>query len=61
MASELVACKFQEGNKKSGVCILPREYVYSAVNVLTNSPNILDLTKADFFQLNLSQIHGKIG
>ena len=32
-----------------------------AVNVLTNSPNILDLTKADFFQLNLSQIHGKIG
>ena len=21
--------------------------------------NILDLTKADFFQLNLSQIHGK--
>ena len=23
--------------------------------------NILDLTKADFFQLNLSQIHGKIG
>ena len=43
------------------VCILQREYVYSAVNVLTNSPNILDLTKADFFQLNLSQIHGKIG
>ena len=32
----------------------------SAVNVLTNSPNILDLTKADFFQLNLSQIHWKI-
>ena len=30
-------------------------------NVLTNKPNILDLTKADFFQLNLSQIHGKIG
>ena len=43
------------------VYILRREYVYSAVNVLTNSPNILDLTKADFFQLNLSQIHGKIG
>ena len=43
------------------VCILRREYVYSAVNVLRNSPNILDLTKADFFQLNLSQIHGKIG
>ena len=26
-----------------------------------NSPNILDLTKADFFQLNLSQTDGKIG
>ena len=43
------------------VCILWQEYMNSAVNVLTNSPNILDLTKADFFQLNLSQIHGKIG
>ena len=45
------------------VFILRPEYMYSAVNVLTNSPNILflDLTKADFFQLNLSQIHGKIG
>ena len=43
------------------VCILRPEYMYSAVNVLTNSPNILDLTKADFFQLNLSQIHGRIG
>ena len=41
--------------------MLRPEYVYSAVNVLTNSPNILDLTKADFFQLNFSQIHGKIG
>ena len=35
--------------------------MYLAVNVLTKSPNILDLTKADFFQLNLSQIHGEIG
>ena len=43
------------------VCILRQEYMYSAVNVLTNSPNILDLTKAGFFQLNLSQIHGKNG
>ena len=43
------------------VCILRPEYMYSAVNVLTNSPNILDLTKTDFFQLNLSQIHEKIG
>ena len=30
------------------VCILRQEYVDSAVNVLTKSPNILDLTKADF-------------
>ena len=43
------------------VSILRREYVYLAVNVLTNSPNILGLPKADFFQLNLSQIHVKIG
>ena len=43
------------------VCILQQEYMNSAVTVLTNGPNILDLTKADFFQLNLSQIHGKIG
>ena len=43
------------------VSILQQEYVYSAVNMLTNSPNILDLNKADLFQLNLSQIHGKIG
>ena len=42
------------------VCILRPEYVYSAVNVLTNSPNISDLTKAHFFQLNLSQTHGKM-
>ena len=42
------------------VCILRQEYVYSAVNVLTNSPNISDLTKEDFFQLNLSQTHGKM-
>ena len=43
------------------VFILRPEYVYSAVNVLTNSPNILDVTKADFSKLNLSQILGKIG
>ena len=43
------------------VCILRPEYMYSALNVLTNGPNILELTKADFFRLNLSQIHGKIG
>ena len=43
------------------VSILRREYVYSAVNVLKNSPNILHLTKADFLQLNLSQINWRIG
>ena len=52
MASEYIAWKS---------AYMRREYVYSAVNVLTKSPNILDLTKADFFQLNLSQTHGKIG
>ena len=54
----LVFCFKDNGVK---VRILRREYVYSAVNVLTNTPNILDLTNADFFKLNLSQIHGKIG
>ena len=72
-----ISCRFQKRNKNPEkvfcfkdnavwtfwvkVCILRREYVYSAVNVLINSPNILDVTKADFFQLNLSEIHGKIG
>ena len=37
-----------------------REYLSSGVNVLTNSLKISDMTKADFFQLNLSQIRGKI-
>ena len=36
------------------VWILPREYFYSGVNVLTKSPNILNVTKIDLFQLNLS-------
>ena len=38
-----------------------REYLSSVVNVLTNSVKISDQTKADFVQLNLSQIHEKIG
>ena len=46
---------------RSKVCILRREYLYSAVNVLPNSPNISDLTKAHILQLHLSQIHGKVG
>ena len=38
-----------------------REYLSSVVNVLTNSVKISEQTKADFAQLNLPQIHGKIG
>ena len=30
------------------------------VNVLTNSVKISDQTNADFFQLNISQMHGEI-
>ena len=42
------------------ICILRREYLSSGLNVLTNSLEISDVTKADIFQLNLSLIHGKI-
>ena len=38
-----------------------REYLSSVVNVLTNSVKISDQTKAEFVQLNLPQIHEKIG
>ena len=38
-----------------------REYLSSVVNVLTKSIKMSDQIKADFFQLNLSQIHEKIG
>ena len=38
-----------------------REYLSSVINVLTNSVKISDQTKADFVQLNLPQIHEKIG
>ena len=38
-----------------------REYLSSVVNVLTNSFKISDETIADFVQLNLPQIHEKIG
>ena len=40
---------------------MQREYLSSGVNVLTNSKKISDVTKADFFQLNLFRIRGKIG
>ena len=38
-----------------------REYMLSVVNVLTNSVKIPVPTIEDFFQLNLPQIHEKIG
>ena len=38
-----------------------REYLSSVVNVLTNSVEISDQTIAYFVQLNLPQIHEKIG
>ena len=34
------------------LCLLTREYLSSAGNVLTNSHNILYITKRDFFELN---------
>ena len=37
------------------------EYLLWAVNVLTNSVKISDQTTADFLQLNISQMHGKVG
>ena len=52
MAFEICSCNF---------CILLREYLSSAVNVLINSLKISDHTKADIFQLNLSRIQGKKG
>ena len=35
--------------------LLQREYLPSAVIVLTNSPTTLDITKRDIFGLNFSQ------
>ena len=43
------------------LCTLQQEYLLWAVNVLTNSVKISDQTNADFFQLNISQMHEKIG
>ena len=34
---------------------LRREYIWSAVNVLKNSPEILPIIKRDFFELNVLQ------
>ena len=38
-----------------------QQYLPSAVNVLANSLKIFDQSKAVFFQLNLPEIHGKMG
>ena len=38
-----------------------REYLLSVVMALTNRVKNSDQTKADFVQLNLPQIHEKIG
>ena len=35
--------------------VLRKEYLSSASNVLTNSPNISDITKRDIFELNFSR------
>ena len=49
---------FQKKGESSSLSI--SEIIDSKRGVNKQS-NILDLTKAEFFQLNLSQIHGKIG
>ena len=53
------------GNGASSYCVkismLRREYMLSVVNVLTNSVKIPDPTIKNFVQLNLPQIHEKIG
>ena len=53
------------GNGASSYCIkismFRREYMLLVVNVLTNSVKIPVPTIEDFVQLNLPQIHEKIG
>ena len=41
--------------------MLRREYLSPVVNLLTNSVKISNQTKADFTQVDLPQIHEKIG
>ena len=57
--------KQQKIHKKSFIfeiiLTLQREYLLWAVNVLTNSVKISDQTNADVFQLNIPQMHRKIG
>ena len=42
------------------MCKLQREYLLSAVNDLKNSLKITNQNKKDFFQFNISLVHGKI-
>ena len=41
--------------------LLKRESLSSAVNVLTNPVNTLDVTKSDFFQLNYLKLINEFG
>ena len=50
---------FERVSRNSAYC--NKNTCYRQINVLTNSLEISDQTKADFFQLNISRIHGKIG
>ena len=43
------------------ISLLRQEYLSSSVNVLKSNPKILDLSKREFFELNLSQNEDKIG
>ena len=49
------------GNCCTKVGMLQSEYLSWEVNVLTTCPKISDLTKAYFFELNLSHLHGGTG
>ena len=53
------------GNGASSYCVkiimFRRAYMVSVDNVLTNSVKIADPTIEDFVQVNLFQIHEKIG
>ena len=40
---------------------IAKEYLSSAVNVLANSVKIYNQSKANFFQLNLPEIHEEKG
>ena len=65
MAFEFVSnCSNCNGNKFHAhfrIAIKDREKgLLSAANVLTNSLKITNQTNKDFFQFNISQIHGKL-